>query len=119
MKRTILLVSIFYLTTFTSFAKVWLVGATRTYTVPSAVSALVGDGDTVEIDAGTYTDCTTWTKNNLLLEGVGGTGLTYVHLQNAVCGLKGIWNFEPPAQNITVERIEFSGASISGSDGGN
>ncbi len=119
MKRNILLLSIFYFIGFTSFAKVWQVGPTRTYKVPSDVSGLVSDGDTVEIDAGTYTDCTTWTNNNLLLEGVGGTGLTYVHLQNSVCGLKGIWNFEPPAQNITVERIEFSGASISGSDGGN
>jgi hypothetical protein len=93
--------------------KVYQVGATRTYTAPSAVQNLVADGDTVEIDAGTYTDCSTWRANNLFITGVGG----YAHLQNAVCGQKGI--FVIYGNNITVEYIEFSGATISQSAGDN
>ena len=95
---------------------VWQVGAARTYTVPSAVAGLVADGDTVEIDAGTYTDCAVWTKNNLLLKGVGSG---YAHCQNSVCGYKGVWVINAGANNITIENIEFSGASISGGEGGN
>jgi hypothetical protein len=80
------------------------VGASKTYTVPSAVAGLVSDGDTVDIDAGTYSDCATWNKNNLLLRGVGGMA----HLKDVVCSGKGIWNFN--GNNITTEYIEFSGA---------
>jgi hypothetical protein len=95
---------------------VWQVGPARTYTVPSAVAGLVNDGDTVQIDAGTYTDCANWSNNNLLLQGVGNG---YAHCQNAVCGYKGIWNIDAGANNITIENMEFSGASISGGEGGN
>ena len=81
------------------------VGPTRTYKVPSAVAGLVADGDIVEIDAGTYSDCATWNKNNLILRGVGGRA----HIKDVVCSGKGIWNFN--GNNITVEYIEFSGAT--------
>jgi hypothetical protein len=67
----------------TAWCTVWQVGPTRTYTVPSAVSGLVSDGDTVQIDAGTYNDCTEWNKSNLLLQGVGNG---YAHCVSAVCG---------------------------------
>jgi hypothetical protein len=93
--------------------KVYQIGTTRTYTAPSAVQNLVADGDTVEIDAGTYTDCSTWRANNLFITGVGG----YAHLQNAVCGQKGI--FVIYGNNTTVEYIEFSGAAISFNAGDN
>jgi len=83
------------------------------YKVPSAVQGLVADGDTVEIDAGTYNDCATWTKNNLFLTGVGGMA----HLDSSVCGQKGIWVFY--GNNITAEYIEFSGAAISFDAGDN
>ncbi len=86
-------------------AKIYKVGATKPYTVPSAVTNIVGDGDTVDIDAGTYSDCATWNKNNLLLRGVGGMA----HIKDVVCSGKGIWNFN--GNNITTEYIEFSGAA--------
>jgi len=99
-----------------TYATIWQVGPTRTYTVPSAVTSLVNDGDTVQIDTGTYTDCAVWTKSNLLLQGVGNG---YAHCINSVCGYKGIWVINAGANNITIENIEFSGASISGTEGGN
>lgn len=86
-------------------AKIYQVGASKTYTVPSVVANLVSDGDTVDIDAGTYSDCATWNKNNLLLRGVGGMA----HIKDMVCSGKGIWNFN--GNNITTEYIEFSGAA--------
>ena len=99
-----------------AWSTIWQVGPTRTYTLPSTVSGLVNDGDTVQIDSATYVDCAVWTKNNLLLQGVGGGR---AHCINSVCGYKGIWVINSGANNITIENMEFSGASISGAEGGN
>ena len=115
MKKLLPTLILFFLTG-SAFCTVWQVGPTRTYAVPSAVAGLVNDGDTVQIDAGTYTDCAVWTKNNLLLQGVGNG---YAHCINSVCGYKGIWVINAGANNITIENMEFSGASISGGEGGN
>jgi hypothetical protein len=95
----------FLVITFSSSAKIYKVGAGKTYTLPSQVANLVNNGDTVDIDAGTYSDCATWTQNNLLLRGVGGMA----HIKDVVCSGKGIWNFS--GTNITTEYIEFSGAA--------
>ncbi len=68
----------------------WTVGPGQTYTAPSQVASSVGDGDTVNIAAGTYpSDVTNWTANDLLLRGIGG----YAHLESngAAWGGKGIW----------------------------
>ena len=90
-------------------ATIWQVGPAGVYTVPSSVASLVNDNDTVEIDAGDYTgDCAAWTKNNLVLRGVGGIA----HLEangNYVWG-KGTWVMA--GNNTTVEYIEFSGAAV-------
>jgi hypothetical protein len=91
------------------FAFTWNVGPLKTYTVPSQVSALVNIGDTVEIDAAVYVgDVCVWNKNDLVIKGVGGRP----HLRangNYILG-KGIWVFS--GNNITVENIEFSEASV-------
>lgn len=92
-------------------ATTFLVGAARTYTLPSQVAALVRDGDTVDIDVGSYVDCATWTRNNLLLRGVGG----YAHLHDKACGGKAIWIIQ--GNNTTVEQIEFSGATVVDNNG--
>jgi len=94
------------------YATIYKVGPTRTFTLPSQVTGLVNDGDTVDIDAGIYSNCATWNKNNLLLRGVGGKA----HIKDVVCSGKGIWNLN--GNNITIEHIEFSGAvnpSLNGS----
>jgi len=44
----------FLLISYFSYSANWLVGPTRTYTLPSQVSGLVNNGDTVSIDAGIY-----------------------------------------------------------------
>lgn len=96
--------------------KTWQVGPTREYKKPSQVAPLVADGDTVEIDAGVY-ECDTgvqWRKNNLTLKGVGGRA----HLKAEGCSIpggKGIWN--PTAQNLRIENIEFSGARVGDRNG--
>jgi hypothetical protein len=83
----------------------WQVGATRTYKVPSAVAGLVNNGDTVEVDAGTYTsDKCYWSKNNLTLKGVGG--FAHLNANNTAYGRKAIWVIG--GNNCTVENIEFS-----------
>ncbi|HRH36850.1 MAG TPA: hypothetical protein PK760_00810, partial [Flavobacteriales bacterium] len=54
-------------------AVVWVVGPGQTYTLPSEVSTLVGDGDTVNIEAGAYpSDVARWPADDLVLRGVGG-----------------------------------------------
>src|SRR5438874_650278 len=86
-------------------ATTWHVGATQFYTAPSQVSTLALDGDTVEIDNGTYeSDVAKWTANNLLLKGVGG----FAHMKSngANYGGKAIWVIS--GNNTIVDSIEFS-----------
>ncbi len=88
-----------------SFAKIWKVGSTRIYIMPSQVSNLVGNGDTVEIEAGIYnSDVAKWTANNLLLKGIGG--MAHLKSNGNAYGGKGIWVIA--GNNTKVEYIEFS-----------
>ena len=88
-----------------SNATTWLVGASHTYIKPSQVSSLVQNGDTVAIDAGTYTaDVCSWNKNNLVLKGVGG--LAHLDANNTSYGRKGIWVIS--GNDVTVQNMEFS-----------
>ena len=105
---------IFVLVTSIAECTIWKVGSTRTYTLPSQVSTLVQNGDTVEIDSGIYSsDVAYWAASNLLLKGVNGFaqmpsgGLTY--------GDKAIWVIH--GNNTTVEYIEFSEATSTSQNG--
>jgi hypothetical protein len=108
---------VFLLLTFISirfkhvWAKIYQVGPAKTYTLPSQVASLVANGDTVNIDAGNYIDCASWNASNLLLRGIGG----YAHVKDKSCGGKGIWITS--GNNITIEYIEFSGASVPDNNG--
>ncbi len=97
-----------------SAATTWKVGASRTYTKPSAVASLVQDGDTVEIDAGTYlTDVCRWAANNLTLRGTGG--MAVLNANKTAYGRKAIWVIA--GNNVFVENIEFSNChDVSGND---
>jgi MYXO-CTERM domain-containing protein len=84
------------------------------YKKPCDVVNVAKDGDTIEIDAGTYlNDTCVWNQNGLTLTGVNGrpkldaTGFT-------IPNQKGIWVF---SKDATVENIEFSGASVPDSNG--
>ncbi len=103
MKSTLLLVLFCFAAPLS--AAVWRVGAGRLHTVPSAVSSLVADSDTVLIDEGTYIgDVCSWRAHNLLLRGEGG------HAKLAAGGKsaeqKAIWVIK--GDNAIVENIEFS-----------
>jgi hypothetical protein len=95
-------------------ARVIQVGPGETYEVPSAAVAVAVDGDTIEIAATEYLgDVAAWYQNNLLIRGVGGRP----HLRaNGVEILgKGTWVII--GNNITVENIEFSEASVPDQNG--
>lgn len=87
----------------------WNVGPSQAYTLPSQVSTLVGDGDTVNIAAGVYpSDVARWQADDLVLRGVGG----FAHLESngLSWGSKAIWVIQ--GDNATVEWIEFSECQV-------
>ncbi|MBV6404812.1 MAG: hypothetical protein IT228_02735 [Flavobacteriales bacterium] len=62
MRRPLLSTSLLLLPGTAALATTWTVGPGLSYTLPSQVSALVNDGDTVDILAGTYpSDVAAWT----------------------------------------------------------
>jgi hypothetical protein len=89
--------------------RTWRVGPGRELAVPSAAAAVARDGDTVLIDAGTYSgDVATWTQDDLTLRGDGGRA----HLRadgNDAQG-KAIWVIA--GDRVTVDRVELSGAAV-------
>lgn len=95
-------------------ATTWTIGTGLTYTLPSQVSTLVGNGDTVDILAGVYpSDVAAWTADDLLLRGVGG--LAHLESNGNAYGGKAIWVIQ--GNNTTVERIEFSECSVPDQNG--
>ncbi len=93
----------------TALAFTWQVGPSRTFTKPSDVALLVNNGDTVEIDAAVYLgDVSVWTKNNLLLKGIGGRPHLRANGNNAIG--KGTWVLA--GNNIHVDNIEFSESTV-------
>lgn len=103
---------------FSCFASTYQVGSTRTYQSPNALylSNILQDGDTIEIDAETYTGTAAlavWQKNNLLIKGVDG--LPKLDADGQYILGKGIWVLA--GNNIKVENIEFFGASVPDKNG--
>lgn len=94
-------------------AGLFQVGPSRTYVSPGALYQLqlVGDGDTIEIDAAEYKGTAAlavWDKNRLLIRGVGGRPQLRADGQQ-IWG-KGIWVLA--GNDIMVENMEFSGAAV-------
>ncbi len=104
--QAILLLLTVFLISLPANARVLLVGPGRGMTLPSQASAAARDGDTVLIDAASYSDACRWTAGNLLLRGVGGRA----HVRDKTYGGKAIWVIQ--GNNTTVENIEFSGATV-------
>lgn len=87
----------------------WSVGPTEAYTLPSQVSTLVNDGDTVNIAAGVYAgDVARWQADDLVLRGVGG--MAHLESNGLSWGDKAIWVIQ--GNNCTVEWIEFSECQV-------
>jgi len=95
-------------------AATWNIGPGQTYTLPSQVSTLVANGDTVDIAAGTYpSDVARWQADDLLLRGVGG--MAHLESNGLSWGNKAIWVIQ--GNNTTVEWIEFSECSVPDENG--
>lgn len=91
------------------------VGPGREYKVPSEAAAVARDGDTVEIDAGTYDgDVAVWRADDLTLRGVGD-GRAHLRAGGKAAEAKAIWVIK--GDDTTVENIEFSGASVPDGNG--
>ena len=111
--RTLLILSICVLP-FSAIATIWQVGPGFTFTAPSQVSTQVGDGDTVDIAAGSYpSDVALWTANDLVLRGVGG--LADLESNGLAWGGKAIWVIQ--GDRTTVERIGFRECSVPDNNG--
>lgn len=90
------------------------VGPGRRFAKPSLAAASAHNGDTVSIDAGVYEgDVCVWTQKDLLIRSVGG--LAHMKSGGKVANGKAIWVVG--GVNITVEGIEFSGASCRDGNG--
>ena len=91
------------------------VGVGKTYAVPSQAAQAAKDGDTVEIDAGTYAgDVAVWRANGLTIRGVGVKRPVLDAQGHAAMG-KGLWVME--GRDTTVENLEFTGASVPDKNG--
>ena len=98
----------------TSFARVLKVGSNKLYKLPSEAAAVSIDGDTIEIDAGEYVgDATTWYPDNLVIRGADGRA--HMKANGEYAQGKGIWVIA--GNNIVVENIEFSEASVPDQNG--
>ena len=95
-------------------ATVLQVGPDKPYKAPCAAIAIAADGDVIEIDAGLYRrDVCVVRANSLTLRGVNGRA----HLEAADANAqgKGIWVIK--GNDVVVENIEFSGASVPDQNG--
>ena len=90
------------------------VGATRELDRPSAAAQIARDGDTIEIDAGTYPgDAAVWRANRLTIRGIGGRA--HLRADGAEVEGKGTWVIK--GNDTTVEGVEFSGAKVDNKNG--
>jgi hypothetical protein len=82
--------------------------------LPSQVSGLVADGDTISIDAGNYYgDVALWRANNLVLRGVGGKA--HLWADGKHYGGKAIWVIA--GNQTTVSNIGFYECSVPDQNG--
>jgi Right handed beta helix region/Secretion system C-terminal sorting domain len=118
MKINSLATFILLFSTYSGLATTHQVGPGGPYLSPNALytANVVQDGDTIEIAAATYvgTAClAVWQPHNLLIRGVGGRPQMLADGQY-IWG-KGIWVLA--GNDITVENIEFTGATVPDQNG--
>jgi hypothetical protein len=90
------------------------VGPDKPYKRPSDAAVAARDGDTVEVDAGTYRgDVAVWRQNDLTLRAVGG--IAHLESGGRVAGDKAIWVIK--GRRAVIESFEFSGAKSSDENG--
>ena len=95
-------------------AAVRSVGAGKTYATPCKAFAAAATGDTIEIQAGTYSgDVCAIYKSNLTIRGVNGRPKIDAAGKNALS--KGTWVVV--GSNITIDNVEMTGARVSAKNG--
>lgn len=119
MKQLILLLPALLCGAAETQAKTWKVGPAETYKFCSAVTAMVSDGDTVDIVAADYVNDAQaqWTRNNLLIRGVGGRPRLFAGslIANDATNGKGI--FVVKGNDCIIENIEFRDAKVQSHNG--
>lgn len=106
--------AILLMLTGTATAGTLTVGSGKQYSTIAAAAAAAANGDTIEIDAGTYHETVTWTKDDLTVRGVGGQpiiDMTGMSISNG----KGI--FVSDGNNATFDNLAFVGASVGDGNG--
>jgi hypothetical protein len=94
--------------------RVLRVGENHKFKFPSDAARAAKDGDTIEIDAGTYhNDYATWKQNDITIRGVGG--MAHLKSKGLIPNKKAIWIIN--GNNVLIENIEFSGASVRDTNG--
>lgn len=95
-------------------AKLLKVGPDRVLQVPSEAAKVATNGDTIEIDAGTYeNDYVTWHQNQLTIRGAGG--MAHLTSTSLIPNGKAIWVVT--GDNTLIENMEFSGATVVDTNG--
>jgi len=109
--RNALFILILTLLSLNTAANVYLVGSNKSYLSPNALytAGVLQNGDTIEIDAENYIGF----ADNLLIKGAGGR--PHLIANGQYINGKGIWVHK--GNNITVENIEFSGATVPDKNG--
>lgn len=80
----------------------------------SQAIASAQDYERIQVQAGTYSDCASVSVAHLWIQGVGNG---FAHFQSTVCARKGI--LVADGQQLVLDQMEFSGMSVSASDGNN
>lgn len=94
--------------------QVWRVGPARDIVSIAEVSKRVSDGDTIEIDAGTYLrDVAVWTQNDLTIRAVGGR--VKLNASGGAAEGKAIWVVR--GGRITIEGFDFADARVPARNG--
>ena len=88
------------------------VGAGKTYATLSAAIGASAAGDTILIDAGTYTDDFAYIGHDLTIQGVGG--LAKLQAVSAPPNGKAILTTNA---NVTIDHLEFTGARVADNNG--
>ncbi|CAA0126372.1 Uncharacterised protein [Halioglobus japonicus] len=90
------------------------VGPTRWLRTTADAAKIARPGDTIEIDAGLYTnDYAQWRQDNLTIRGVGG--MAHFESSGMIPNGKAIWLIS--GNNTVVENVEFSGARVVDTNG--
>jgi hypothetical protein len=95
-------------------AAILQVGPDKPFQAPCAAIAVASPGDAIEIDAGLYRrDVCVIRQYNLTLRGINGRA--HLEAEDASAQGKAIWVIH--ANDVVVENIEFSGASVPDQNG--